>query len=122
MPAGSTVLPRQVLQTKPHSTSRQEWLDVLDQLEASLGCGARDAVLAGPGERFSTGVQWRAPEHLGQLPADLEKRARRLIAGQLELINEIEDARRSAGVHLAAVRTIISAQHSDQAVYLDIAG
>ena len=95
---------------------------MLDQLEASLGCGARDAVLAGGGEPFSTGVHWRAPEHLGQLPPDLEKRARRLIAGQLELINEIEDARRSAGVQLAAVRTIISAQHNDQAVYLDIAG
>ncbi len=95
---------------------------MLDQLESSLGSGARDAVLAGPGERFSTGVQWRAPAHLGQLPADLETRARRLLSGQLELISEIEDARRSAGVHLAAVRTIISAQHTDQAVYLDIAG
>ncbi|HSP76238.1 MAG TPA: hypothetical protein VLO31_08495 [Cryobacterium sp.] len=111
-----------MLQTREVRNARQAWLDVLDQLETSLGSGARDAVLAGPGERFSTGVQWRAPEHLGQLPADLEKRARRLISGQLELISEIEDARRSAGMHLAAVRTLISAQHTDQAVYLDVAG
>ncbi|TFC52111.1 hypothetical protein E3T24_09460 [Cryobacterium sp. TmT2-59] len=102
--------------------AREEWLHVLDQLETSLGSGARDAVLAVEGERLSTGVQWRAPEHLGQLPADLEKRARRLIAGQLELIREIEDARRSAGMHLAAVRTILSAQRTDQSVYLDVAG
>ncbi|TFC98614.1 hypothetical protein E3T28_10475 [Cryobacterium sinapicolor] len=115
-------MPRLLVGPRDVTDARQEWLDVLDQLETSLGCGARDAVLAGPGERFSTGVQWRAPEHLGQLPLDLEKRARRLISGQLELISEIEDARRSAGVHLAAVRTIISAQHTDQAVYLDIAG
>ncbi|TFC93862.1 MULTISPECIES: hypothetical protein [Cryobacterium] len=114
-------MPR-VLQTHDTTSTRDEWLQVLDQLETSLGSGARDAVLAGPGERFSTGVQWRAPEHLGQIPVDLEKRARRLIAGQLELIGEIEDARRSAGMHLAAVHTIISAQHTDQAVYLDIAG
>ncbi|MCY7288073.1 MAG: hypothetical protein LH624_07440 [Cryobacterium sp.] len=115
-------MPRLVLEAHDLPNARQEWLDVLDQLERSLGSGARDAVLAGPGERFSTGVQWRAPEHLGQLPADLEKRARRLISGQLELIGEIEDARRSAGVHLAAVRTVISAQHTNQAVYLDVAG
>lgn len=115
-------MPRVLLDSHESANDRQEWLDVLDQLESSLGSGARDAVLAGPGERFSTGVQWRAPEHLGQLPADLETRARRLLSGQLELISEIEDARRSAGVHLAAVRTIISAQHTDQAVYLDIAG
>lgn len=115
-------MPRQVLKTRELTDARQEWLDVLDQLETSLVSGARDAVLAGPGERFSTGVQWRAPEHLGQLPVDLEQRARRLITGQLELISEIEDARRSAGVHLAAVRSILSAQHTDQAVYLDIAG
>ena len=115
-------MPRLVLETPELQNERQEWLDVLDQLETSLGSGARDAVLSAPGERFSTGVQWRAPEHLGQLPADLETRARRLISGQLELITRIEDARRSAGVHLAAVRTIISAQHTDQAVYLDVAG
>ena len=115
-------LPRQVVQIGEVKNARRAWLDVLDQLEASLDSGARDAVLAGPGERFSTGVQWRAPEHLGQLPADLEKRARRLISGQIELIATIEDARRSAGMHLAAVHTIISAQHTDQAVYLDVAG
>jgi hypothetical protein len=102
--------------------SREEWLEVLDQLESSLGSGARDAVLAVSGERFSTGVQWRAPEHLGQIPRDLEKRARRLLAGQVELIREIEDAQRSAGRHLAAVRTILSAQHTEQSVYLDVAG
>jgi hypothetical protein len=99
-----------------------EWVEVLNQLEASLGSGARNAVLAAPGERFSTGVQWRAPEHLGQLPRDLEKRARRLLEGQLELIREIEDARRSANVHLAAVRTILSTQHTEHPVYLDVAG
>lgn len=114
-------MPR-ILHIRDLPTAHDEWLEVLDQLETSLSSGARDAVLAEPGERFSTGVQWRAPEHLGQLPADLETRARRLIAGQLNLISEIEDARRSAGVHLAAVRTILSAQHTDQAVYLDIAG
>ncbi|TFD33066.1 hypothetical protein [Cryobacterium cryoconiti] len=115
-------MPRQVVQIGEGTNARRAWLEVLDQLESSLGSGARDAVLAAPGERFSTGVQWRAPDHLGQLPADLEKRARSLIAGQIALIATIEDARRSAGLHLAAVHTIISAQHTDQAVYLDVAG
>jgi len=105
-----------------YRTSNADWLQVLDDLEASLGSGARDAVLSAQGGALVTGVQWRAPEHLGQLPRELEERARMLIAGQLELIREIEDARRSAGAHLAAVRTILSTHRSDQPVYLDIAG
>ncbi|MGO4782978.1 hypothetical protein [Cryobacterium sp. W22_MBD10_FK3] len=103
-------------------TSNAEWLRVLDDLEASLGSGARDAVLSAQGGQLVTGVQWRAPEHIGQLPRELEERARMLLTGQLELIREIEDARRSAGAHLAAVRTILSTHRSDQPVYLDIAG
>jgi hypothetical protein len=103
-------------------TSNSEWLQVLDDLEASLGSGARDAVLSAQGGQLVTGVQWRAPEHIGQLPRELEERARLLLTGQLELIREIEDARRSAGAHLAAVRTILSTHSSDQPVYLDIAG
>lgn len=105
-----------------YRTSNADWLQVLDDLEASLGSGARDAVLSAQGGELVTGVQWRAPEHLGQLPQELEERARMLISGQLELIREIEDARRSAGAHLAAVRTILSTHRSDQPVYLDIAG
>ena len=103
-------------------TSNAEWLQVLDDLETSLGSGARDAVLSAQGGHLVTGVQWRAPEHIGQLPRELEERARVLLTGQLELIREIEDARRSAGAHLAAVRTILSTHLSDQPVYLDIAG
>jgi len=103
-------------------TSNAEWLQVLDELETSLGSGARDAVLSAQGGHLVTGVQWRAPEHIGQLPRELEERARVLLTGQLELIREIEDARRSAGAHLAAVRTILSTHLSDQPVYLDIAG
>lgn len=103
-------------------TSNAEWLRVLDDLEASLGSGLRDSVLSAQGGQLITGVQWRAPEHLGQLPRELEARARQLLAGQLELIREIEDARRSAGAHLAAVRTILATHLSDQPVYLDIAG
>ncbi|MEC5150093.1 hypothetical protein [Cryobacterium sp. GrIS_2_6] len=104
------------------SGSYEEWLRVLDELERSLGSGTRNAVLAIEGERFSTGVQWRAPEHLGQLPVQLEERARLLIAGQLELIREIEDARRSAGAHLSAVRSILTAQRASASVYLDVTG
>ena len=115
------VAPTGDLQGMPR-TSDSEWLKVLDELEASLGSGARDAVLSAQGGQLVTGVQWRAPEHLGQLPRELEERARQLLAGQLELIREIEDARRSAGAHLAAVRTILSTHLSDQPVYLDIAG
>ncbi|WEO78968.1 hypothetical protein BJQ94_08010 [Cryobacterium sp. SO2] len=103
-------------------TSDAQWLAILDDLEASLGSGARDAVLSAAGGQLVTGVQWRAPEHLGQLPRELEERAKLLLAGQLELIREIEDARRSAGAHLAAVRTILSTQRADLPVYLDIAG
>jgi hypothetical protein len=98
------------------------WLEVLDELEHTLGIGTRNAVLAADGERFSTGVQWMAPEHLGQIPSQLEDRARTLISGQLELIREIEDARRSAGAHLAAVRSILSAQRAERSVYLDATG
>ena len=105
-----------------YRTSNADWLQVLDDLEASLGSGARDAVLSAQGGTLVTGVQWRAPELLGQLPRELEERARLLLAGQLELIREIEDARRSAGAHLAAVRTILSTHPSDHPVYLDIAG
>lgn len=103
-------------------TSASEWMKVLDDLEASLSGGARDAVLSTQGGQLVTGVHWRAPELLGQLPRELEERARLLLAGQLELIREIEDARRSAGAHLAAVRTILSTHQSDQPIYLDIAG
>lgn len=105
-----------------HHTGPADWLQLLDDLEASLGSGARDAVLSAQGGQLVTGVQWRAPEHLGQLPRELEERARLLLAGQLELIREIEDARRSAGAHLTAVRTILSTQRADLPVYLDIAG
>ncbi|WBM80096.1 hypothetical protein KIV56_00260 [Cryobacterium breve] len=45
-----------------------------------------------------------------------------MIAGQLELIREIEDARRSAGAHLSAVRTILTAQRANASVYLDVTG
>lgn len=108
--------------TGEHRAGPADWLQVLDDLEASLGSGARDAVLSAQGGRLVTGVQWRAPEHLGQLPRELEARARQLLAGQLELIREIEDARRSAGAHLTAVRSILSTQRADLPVYLDIAG
>lgn len=107
---------------RSQSSSADEWLEVLNQLETSLGSGARDAVLTTAGEKPYPGVQWLAPEHLGQMPAEFEARARRLLAGQLELIREIEDARRSATVHLAAVRDILSTQHTEHAVYLDVAG
>jgi hypothetical protein len=109
-------------QTATSRTSTTEWERVLDDLEASLSGGARDAVLSTQGGQLVTGVHWRAPELLGQLPRELEERARLLLAGQLELIREIEDARRSAGAHLAAVRSILSTHLADQPVYLDIAG
>ncbi len=64
---------------------------------------------------------WVAPANLGPLPADLIDRATRLLSAQRERMAALDSSRRSAGRHLAAVRSIATPP-TDQSVYLDVTG
>lgn len=94
------------------------WLQVLDELEASLDTAARAAAV--DGESIGTEVQWSVPENIGDLPADLEQRARDVLTNQLKLIRELGEARRATALQLAAARSVLVIRAPDTSVYLDV--
>jgi hypothetical protein len=92
---------------------RAGWLAVLTRLEADL-------VAAGAAEKMPG--EWARPGDLGPLPRDLAGRASRLLEAQRDGIRDLEGVQRTVGHHLAAVRAVPSAQHTDRAAYLDVLG
>ncbi|TFD49314.1 MULTISPECIES: hypothetical protein [Cryobacterium] len=87
-----------------------EWMRVLDDLERFLGSFG-DGLDATP---------WTAPVRLGPLPPALVGRAHKVLAGQRELVREIEAAQQAAGRHLAAVRAVSAARSAETSVYVDV--
>lgn len=86
------------------------WATVLDELETSL---------AQAGE---TAAGWTPPAGLGLIPDALLERAQVLNRAQRARIAELEEARRQAAAHLAALRTIPALRDPAASVYLDVAG
>jgi hypothetical protein len=93
------------------SDSSVAWLRALDELEAALGAAA-----SGNGA-----TEWTPPGDLGPIPAGLQDRARQLLAGQREMIAELERSRRATATQLAAVRKI-PGRPTGASVYLDTSG
>lgn len=87
-----------------------EWMRVLDELERFLGSFG-DGLDATP---------WTAPVRLGPLPPALVGRAHKVLAGQRELVRELEAAQQETGRHLAAVRAVSAARSAETSVYVDV--
>lgn len=92
-------------------SAHDEWVSVLDELEEFLGSVLGEDRDATP---------WAAPERLGPLPAALVGRAHKLLAGQRELVQELEAAQQATGRHLAAVRAVSTARSVETSVYVDV--
>jgi hypothetical protein len=101
--------------------SHDAWSRMLDELEAELG-----DILVPTGS--ATGVPadsttgWTPPVDLGPLPPELEIRARELLAGQRELIAELEHARRATAAQLNVLRKMPATRPARASVYLDTLG
>lgn len=103
------------------AASPDAWSRVLDELESELGdilvtAGSPAGVPAGS----TTG--WTPPGDLGPIPPELETRARELLAGQRELIAELEHARRATAAQLNALRKMPATRPARASVYLDTLG
>lgn len=94
-----------------------DWLSVLDEMEALTA----DATAVGAANAPSRAT-WSVPTRLGPIPIELRERADRVLAAQRDAIQQLEEMRQSTRAHLAAVRSIPSAQRAGQSVYLDITG
>jgi hypothetical protein len=118
--------------------SRDGWLRALDKLEGELGdmlvstgsttgvsTGSTTGVSTGSTTGVSTGSttgEWTAPGDLGLIPADLVARARQLLAGQRELIAELENSKRATAAQLNALRKMPATRPTGASVYLDTSG
>ena len=93
------------------------WEAVLDRLESDL-----DAAEAQAGGDGASVEPWAVPVGLGPVPEHLQERAVALEQRQLAVTPRVEEAKASAGRHLAAVRSIPTASASGRSLYLDVRG
>ncbi len=95
----------------------ETWDEVLGRLVADLDDAERrlDAQLAPAVER------WTPPGDLGPLPERLLERAVAVLSRQGDLTARFEEARTTAGRHLAALDAI-PARRQGAALYLDVTG
>ncbi|MBB5640811.1 hypothetical protein [Cryobacterium roopkundense] len=104
------------------------WLRVLNELEQSLDTAnwalAANSTSTSPADAagLAPASTWRPPATIGPIPAQLEGRARDLLVCQQKLVRELDAARRTAGQHLAALRTVPPVRELDRSVYLDVTG
>jgi hypothetical protein len=126
----------------PVDNARDAWLCVLEDLEAELGymlvsASSTTGVSASPttatgsttgvstgstAGTSSTNEEWTPPSDLGPIPAELEGRARELLAGQRELIAELEHTKRATVAQLKALRKMPATRPTGASVYLDTHG
>lgn len=104
---------------------RAAWTAALDALEVSLDDAARSMMVSTnstTGSSSSVEGSWVAPAGVGDLPAELEDRARDLLTNQNKLIGELEQARSRALQHLTVVRAVPPERDARASVYLDVTG
>ncbi|MET1085878.1 MAG: hypothetical protein ABWY04_01960 [Arthrobacter sp.] len=95
------------------------WESVLASLEFDLqsaqdpDTGANEAPAAGP---------WAAPQDLGPLPEQYAARADRILRAQRQALTDLEQVKKDAAKHLAALDAIPSVRPPHQSVYLDVEG
>jgi hypothetical protein len=112
----------------PVDSAREAWLRALEDLEAELGnilVSASSTTQTSPATKTSSTTAastWTAPRDLGPIPAELEGRARELLAGQRELIAELEHTKRATATQLAALRKMPATRPTGASVYLDTHG
>ncbi|MCW4385739.1 hypothetical protein OH146_08115 [Salinibacterium sp. SYSU T00001] len=102
------------METTITASTYTAWVDALDALERELDW-AEDLARA-------RSDSWMPPVGLGVLPAELVERATRILTAQRDLMRQLEDERREAGRHLAALRSVPSTLSAEASVYLDVAG
>lgn len=96
--------------------SLERWEAFLTELEDGQARGVDPA--AESSQPLAAG--WTAPDDLGELPAELEGRARRLHAAQQGIISDLESELHSTARSLAALRSVPSPEA--KSVYLDVIG
>jgi hypothetical protein len=112
----------------PADSAREAWLRALEDLEAELGnvlVSASSTTQTSPATKTSSTTAastWTPPSGLGPIPAELEGRARELLAGQRELIAELERARCATAAQLVSLRKVPATRPTGASVYLDIHG
>ncbi|WP_156109586.1 hypothetical protein [Cryobacterium sp. MLB-32] len=110
------------------SPNTAAWLRVLNELELNLDTANWSAAAnstpdsAPDAAGLAPASFWQPPTTIGPIPAELGERARDLLLCQLKLVRELDAARRVAGQHLAALRTVPPVRDSDRSVYLDVTG
>jgi len=95
------------------------WGTVLDELEQQLDAANRAATTT---DAADVAVPWQPPAHIGPIPAHLQERARDLLLCQQKIMRELDDSRRIAGQHLAALRMVPPERELSRSVYLDTSG
>jgi len=95
------------------------WGPVLDELEQQLDAANHAATSTDVAE---SAVPWQPPARIGPIPAHLQERARDLLLCQRKVMGELNEARRIAGQHLAALRMVPREPELSRSVYLDTSG
>jgi hypothetical protein len=112
----------------PVDSAREAWLRALETLEAELGnilvstSPTTEASSATESSSTTAASTWTPPSGLGPIPVELEGRARELLAGQRELIAELEHTKRATATQLAALRKVPATRPTGASVYLDTHG
>lgn len=91
---------------------RDRWVATLDAMET---------VARGAGDSSFVPDAW-SPADLGPIPLDLVDRARRVEQWQKAAMARVQEAKRLAASHLAALKTVPSPRPVAQSVYLDVTG
>jgi len=78
--------------------------------------------LEGHADAVMEAAQWTPPVGAGTVPAELEERARKLLASQAEVAGMLAVAKRQTAQHLDAVSRIPEPDRLRESIYLDITG
>jgi hypothetical protein len=97
--------------------SPEAWTTVLDRLEDDVHDGLRLGLAGGVGAPLE---RWMPPAGLGPLPAELEDRARRIAAAQLEVTALLAGLQAETAKQRAAARAVPLAHDRAAAAYVDV--
>lgn len=96
------------------------WRQVIGELEADIARINSGELSAGSGRLAS--ADWSAPAMPGPLPDEYAQHVRALIESQRQAIERLEEERRQASDHLAAVRSAERTRDHSPPLYLDREG
>lgn len=95
------------------------WEAVIARLEEGVENAVRELEQPNSSPRIEL---WSPPEGMGEIPAELVPRMRRLVAAQKALMERMEERRTELGRQMGAVRKVPTISSSSHSLYLDISG